>query len=53
MELPELDTVLVLRRAIMQSTAATTANMRMRPAMAMAMAKVRCDTHRASSRVCK
>lgn len=53
MELPEFDTLFVLLRAIMQSTAATTANINMRPATAMAMAKVRCDTHNASSSVCK
>lgn len=51
MELPEFETVLRCRRAIMHKTAATTANIRIRPATAMAMANVRCDTHRASSGV--
>lgn len=48
-ELPELDTVLLRRRAIMHNTAATTHSIRTRPAIEMAMANVRCDTHSASS----
>lgn len=51
MELPEFETVFVRRLAIIQRTAATTASIRIRPAIAMAMANVRCDTQRASSRV--
>ena len=51
MELPELDTVLLRRRAIIQSTAKTTANIKQRPVMETAMAKLRCDTQMASSGV--
>lgn len=36
----------------MQRTAATTANIKIRPAMAIAIAKLRCDMQRASSGDC-
>lgn len=51
-ELPEFEAVLWCRRAIMHRTAATTANIKIRPAIAIPMAKLRCDMQRASSGDC-
>lgn len=52
MELPEFDTVLPRRRANMHNTAATTHNIKTRPAIDIAMAKLFCDMHSASSGLC-
>lgn len=49
MELPELDAVLLRRRASMHNTAATTHSIKMRPAIDIAIAKLFCDMHSASS----
>lgn len=52
MELPEFDeTFLSRRRANIHKTANTTANIRIKPVIDTAMAKVLCDTQIASSGV--
>jgi hypothetical protein len=53
-ELPELEDMFLSRLlAIIHSTANTTANIRHRPVMDTAIAKLRCDTQMASSGVYK